>query len=96
MNPPSFHGSKVDEDPLKFIDQVQKVTDIMGVTTIESAKLAAYQLQDVTYTWFKQWKPERSDDTGPLEWEEFVTAFLDKFFPQELREAKVLEFINLR
>ena len=23
-------------------------------------------------------------------------AFLDRFFPQDLREAKVLEFINLR
>ena len=36
------------------------------------------------------------DDAGPIEWEEFVTTFLDKFFPQELRKAKVLEFINLR
>ena len=27
---------------------------------------------------------------------EFITAFLDRFFHQELREAKVLKFINLR
>ncbi|KAF3626368.1 putative ribonuclease H protein-like [Capsicum annuum] len=66
MNPPSFHGSKSDEDPQEFIDQVQK------------------------------WKSERLDDTGPIEWEEFVIDFLNKFFPQELREAKVLEFINLK
>ncbi|KAF3685344.1 hypothetical protein FXO37_00715 [Capsicum annuum] len=39
---------------------------------------------------------ERSDGAGLIEWEEFVTAFLERFFPQELREAKVLEFINLR
>ena len=41
MNPPSFHGSKVDEDPQEFIDQVQKVTDIIWVTTIEIVELAA-------------------------------------------------------
>ena len=54
MNPPSFHGSKSDEDPQEFIDQVQKVIDIMVLTSIESAKLAAYQLHDVAYTWFKK------------------------------------------
>ncbi|KAF3656828.1 hypothetical protein FXO38_13803 [Capsicum annuum] len=71
MNPPSFLGSKSDEDPQEFIDQ------------------------DVSHTWFKSWKSERPDGTGPIEWEEFAIAFLERFFPLELREAKVLEFINL-
>ncbi|KAF3652968.1 putative eukaryotic translation initiation factor 5-like [Capsicum annuum] len=42
----SYAKSKLDEDPQEFIDQVQKVTDIMGVTTVESVELDAYQLQD--------------------------------------------------
>jgi len=33
---------------------------------------------------------------GPLDWKKFKVAFLDRFFPLEMREAKVLEFINLR
>ena len=53
MNPPSFHVSKSDEDPQEFIDQVQKVIDIMGVTSIESTNLATYQLQDVAHYWYK-------------------------------------------
>ena len=55
MNPPSFFGSKPDKDPQEFVDQVQKVIDIMGVTSSESTELAAYQLQYVVHTWFKQW-----------------------------------------
>ena len=31
-----------------------------------------------------------------LQWDEFKTAFLDHFFPLELREAKMREFLNLR
>lgn len=27
---------------------------------------------------------------------EFVTAFLDRFFPRELREEKAAEFVNLK
>lgn len=29
-------------------------------------------------------------------WETFYNAFLDRFFPQELKEAKAEEFVNLR
>ncbi|WMV38058.1 hypothetical protein MTR67_031443 [Solanum verrucosum] len=42
MNPPKFYGSKVEEDPQEFIDEVYKVLDIIGVTLVEKAELAAY------------------------------------------------------
>jgi len=32
MNPPEFHGFKVEEDPQRFIDEVYKVLDVMGVS----------------------------------------------------------------
>ncbi|TMX03312.1 hypothetical protein EJD97_017099 [Solanum chilense] len=47
MNPPEFYGSKVDEDLNGFIDEVYKVLAIMGVSSIEKAELASYQLTDV-------------------------------------------------
>jgi len=34
-------------------------------------------------------------DAGPLDWEKFKVSFLDRLFPLEMREAKVVEFINL-
>src|SRR5688572_12843615 len=45
MNPLVFYGSKVEEDPQEFIDQVLKVVTIMGVTCVEKAELAAYQIK---------------------------------------------------
>lgn len=68
--------------------------DIMGVTTSESAELATYQLQDIAHMWFKQWKVYKGTDIGPIKWEKFATAFLDRFSLLELRKAKMLEFIN--
>ena len=50
----------------------------------------------MAHTWYKQWKSERLEDVGPVKWKEFVMAFLDRFFLQQLRKAKILEFINLR
>ena len=95
MNPPMFFGSIVGEDPQDLLDGVHKILFSMGVSTTEKAEFAAYQLQDVDQTWYNQWKDSRALGGGPVTWETFKKAFLDRFFPREKREDKVEEFINL-
>jgi len=53
-------------------------------------------LNRISQIWFNQWKEERTIDANPLDWDKFKGAFLDRFFPFELRETKVQEFINLK
>ncbi|WMV59074.1 hypothetical protein MTR67_052459 [Solanum verrucosum] len=62
INPPEFHGLKVEEDPQEFINEVYKVVEIMGITLVEKAKLAAYQLKGVAQVWFNQWNKKREID----------------------------------
>ena len=47
MNPSTFFGYKVQEDPQRFIDEVFKVLDYMGVSSQEKAELSTYQLKDL-------------------------------------------------
>ena len=44
INPPTFFGAKVEEDPQGLIDEVLKVLDAMGVSSQEEAELADYKL----------------------------------------------------
>ena len=44
MNPHTFYGSKVDEDPQEFLHAVYNVLYDMGVTSSDKAELASYQL----------------------------------------------------
>ncbi|XP_047270466.1 uncharacterized protein LOC124899582 [Capsicum annuum] len=69
LNPPTFTGTKVEEDP---------------------------QGLSVANQWYNEWKDLKGGDVEPSVWGEFVLAFLDCFFPQELREAKAEEFVNLK
>ncbi|WMV58487.1 hypothetical protein MTR67_051872 [Solanum verrucosum] len=62
----------------------------------KKAELDAYQFKSVAQVWYTQWKNNRPVGAGPIEWEVFKSTFLDRFFPQEFRDAKVEEFINLR
>ncbi|TMX03168.1 hypothetical protein EJD97_017896 [Solanum chilense] len=56
LNPPMLFRSKSDEDPQYFLDEIYKIIYAVGVTSIEKAKLAAYQLKDVAQTWYVQWR----------------------------------------
>ena len=40
MNPHTLYGSKVEEDPQEFIDEIYKILYSMGLTTSEKAELA--------------------------------------------------------
>ena len=76
MNPPTFYGSKVEEDPQEFINKVYKILLAMGLSTSEKAGLATYQLKDMDQAWFVQWRDNRPLRDGPLTWEIFKKDFL--------------------
>lgn len=47
MNPLSFTGSSTTEDPKSFIEELQKMFEVMHVVDVERVDLAAYQLKSV-------------------------------------------------
>ncbi|WMV37414.1 hypothetical protein MTR67_030799 [Solanum verrucosum] len=96
MNPPSFMGLSTTEDPKNFIKELKKVFEVMHVADTERVELAAYQQKNVARTWFDQWKEGRGEDAPPASWGCFEEAFLGNFFPRELKEAKVREFLTLK
>ena len=96
INPPEFYGSKSDEDPQLFLEEVPKITQVMHVSEKYSVELVTYRLKDLAYDWVVSWRKGRGEGVIPTTWQEFQDTFLDKFFPLEMRKAKVEEFINLR
>ena len=86
MNPLTFYGSIVEEDPQGFIDEIFKVLDAMGVSNQEKAELAANQLEDIDQVWYEQWKDEMPLIEDRIIWGALKTSFLDILFPFELRD----------
>lgn len=68
----------------------------MHVVSTERVEPASYQLKGTARTWFDQWKEGTNEDSLPASWACFEEAFLSCFFPQELREAKVHEYLTLK
>ncbi|KAH0728110.1 hypothetical protein KY284_003975 [Solanum tuberosum] len=79
----------MEEDLQRFIDEVYKVLDIMGVSSQEKAELATYQIKGVAQVWYDLRKRGRLVGAGPIEWETLKLAFIDIFFPRELRQGSM-------
>ncbi|WMV54661.1 hypothetical protein MTR67_048046 [Solanum verrucosum] len=48
MNPPDFASSSVTEDPENFMEELQKVFEVMHIADVERVELVAYQLKGVS------------------------------------------------
>ena len=96
MNPSIFTGSKTSQDLQEFVNEVRMILVDIGATNTEKVELASYQLKDVAHTWCKTLQDSRALGGFSVTWELFKTAFLERFFPREMREAKAEEFINLK
>lgn len=72
------------------------MVDVVGLNPREKLKLVVYQLKYVAQVLFMQWTDERPLREGPVFWEVFKVAFIDRFFPLELREINLVKLMNLR
>ncbi|KAH0650376.1 hypothetical protein KY284_030288 [Solanum tuberosum] len=52
-------------------------------------------MKGVARVWFDQWKRNRAEDVPIVSWAVFESALMGHFFPRELREAKIKEFLTL-
>ncbi|WMV54677.1 hypothetical protein MTR67_048062, partial [Solanum verrucosum] len=78
--------------------QLESGVDIQTDRT-ESSKaleLASFRLHDVAILWYEACERSRGPDAPPAKWEDFSEAFLAHYFPREVREACLDQFINLK
>ena len=89
MNPPIFKGSRRSEDPQEFQDELHKILIAMGSIGTEKNDVASYLLKDVAQTWCKMCQDSCVLGGVTVTWELFNTTFMERFFPREMRKAKV-------
>lgn len=54
------------------------------------------QFKNATYDRNTIWKKDRGENATSISWDIFQMTFLNRFFPCDIRESKVEDFINLR
>ncbi|XP_070042694.1 uncharacterized protein [Nicotiana tomentosiformis] len=96
LSPTEFTRTDQREEPQDFIDQLYMIFRVMHATEKEEVELEAFRLRDIAILWYEGWERSKGCDAPPAIWENFSDAFLDKYLPREIRQARVNQFLALK
>ena len=78
------------------MDVCDRLCTALGCLSVIAVKLTSYQLIGVAYEWYKSLLRSRPTGSPTLDWSEFYNAFVERFMPKSLRDAKAREFELLK
>ena len=91
-----FSRIEYNTDPQDFVDVCDRLCTALGCSPVMAVELKSYQLTGVAYEWYKSLLRSRPVGHPTLEWPEFYNAFVERFMPESLRDAKAREFELLK
>ena len=94
--PPSFSG---EYDPVAaegWLQEIEGIFDVAPCTEENKVIHATFILKGEAKNWWKNTKERMVHQGTPLTWENFKEAFLDKYFPHNVRNQKEAEFLQLK
>ena len=93
---PVFSGIEHDANPQDFVDVCDCLCTALECSPVRAVELTSYQLTGVAYEWYKSLLRSRLASSPTLDWSEFYNAFVERFMPKSLRDAKAREFELLK
>ncbi|XP_074373043.1 uncharacterized protein LOC141713501 [Apium graveolens] len=96
---PIFEGSTNPSEVDKWLQEMEKIFDLLGSTNEQKVSLASYQLQGSAYDWWLMEKRRiQGNEEGVAQaytWETFKGSFQDKYFPRTIRVKLERDLIRL-
>jgi hypothetical protein len=95
-DPPAFLG---DLDPMaveRWLQHMERIFRVMRCTDPQKMDLATYKLHGESEHWWHEYRQEMEESEMPVTWELFQGAFLENYFPSNLKDKKEIEFLELK
>ncbi|XP_030442425.2 uncharacterized protein LOC115664665 [Syzygium oleosum] len=96
LRPPKFSGTGDPEEAESWIDELQKIFELLRCSEEEKVNLALFQLQGNASHWWKAMKETVFSENTAVTWNAFVETFNGKYFSECARDKKMQEFLQLR
>ncbi|MCI39453.1 cellular nucleic acid-binding protein, partial [Trifolium medium] len=94
--PTIFTGGYNPEGAIKWIEEVEIIFEAMGCTEESKITLGTYVLREEANNWWKNVKLRMGEYGVVIVWEIFKREFLRKYFPADVKNKKVVEFMELK
>jgi hypothetical protein len=96
LTPSPFKGERDPDIGESWLNEIEKRFEVMECPDREKTRLAAYMLQGQAEIWWRSLLRTTFEGYVNISWKEFLDAFQDKYFPMHIRDAKEIEFMELK
>ncbi|KAK7260618.1 hypothetical protein RIF29_26821 [Crotalaria pallida] len=95
-NPPKFEGGFKPEEANKWIHTMDKILRTLECSDAQKVAYATYMLEDEAESWWNHTMQFLQYEGRDVSWGVFMEKFLQKYFPEDLRRKKEVEFLQLK
>ncbi|XP_028122727.1 uncharacterized protein LOC114319866 [Camellia sinensis] len=95
LHPHKFLGGPNPHETEAWLRRIKKLLDTSGIQNEQDrVTMAAFQMEGEADHWWEMIKSTRQAET--LTWRQFKDLFMEKYFPNSLRQEMIQEFLQLK
>ncbi|XP_028236588.1 uncharacterized protein LOC114415925 [Glycine soja] len=96
-NSPIFKGGYDPEGAEAWLREIEKIFRVMECQDHQKVLFATHMLVDEAEYWWENTRPRLEGAGGVVvQWETFRQTFLEKYFPEDVKNRKEMEFLELK
>ncbi|XP_020219782.1 uncharacterized protein LOC109802798 [Cajanus cajan] len=95
-NPPTFQGGYDPDVAINWLMEIEKIFNVMECPLTQKVRLATFMLTADAHFWWEGALQRMIDGGVQLNWDNFKRVFLEKYFPDDVRSQKEVEFLELK
>src|ERR1051325_3589541 len=94
-NPPTFKGEHAPEEAQEWLKAIEKIFRVMNCTDAQKVHFGTHMLVKEAEDWWINISQRYDEDNTVVTWAIFRYAFLENYFPEDVRGKKEVEFLEL-
>jgi len=95
-NPPAFNGGYNPDGAHNWIREIEKIFRVMACLEGKKVAFGTYTLVEEAEYWWENTCQCLEAKGQAVTWEIFKRVFLEKYFPEDVRNKKEMEFLELK
>jgi len=95
-HPPTFKGRYDPDGAQTWLKEVERIFRVMLCSEVQKVRFGTHMLAEEADDWWVSVLPILENGGGVVTWVVFRTEFLNRYFPEDVRGKKEIEFLELK
>jgi len=95
-HPPTFKGRYDPDGAQTWLKEVERIFRVMQCSEVQMVHFGTHMLAEEADDWWVSTQPILENGGGVVTWAVFRREFLNRYFPEDVRGKKEIEFLELK